>query len=119
MEYCKGKNIIPICPEQLGGLTTPRLPAEIKDGNGEKVLDGLARVINKEGLDVTDNFLKGAYESLKIAEVLGAKKAILKERSPSCGVKQIYDGNFKGNLIKASGITAALLKSRGIEVIGV
>lgn len=116
MKCLRDKNIIPVCPEQLGGLTTPRLPAEIKDGGGQDVLDGLARVVDKEGTDVTDQFIKGAYETLKLARLLGARKAILKEKSPSCGPGKIYDGNFKGNLIDGSGVTAALLRSNGIEV---
>ncbi|HZJ76697.1 MAG TPA: arginine--tRNA ligase, partial [Oscillospiraceae bacterium] len=110
------KKIIPICPEQLGGLPTPRLPAEIKGGNGSDVLEGKAKAINSEGTDVTEEFMKGAYETLKLAETLGATKAILKARSPSCGVGKIYNGDFNGTLIDGDGVTAALLKSKGLKV---
>ena len=97
---------IMVCPEQLGGLTTPRPPAEIKDG----------RVITKEGADVTKEFLAGANEVLNICKKYNCKKAILKSRSPSCGSGKICDGNFNGTLVDGHGITAALLKENGIEV---
>ncbi|MBO5348253.1 MAG: DUF523 domain-containing protein [Clostridia bacterium] len=100
---------IPICPEQLGGLKTPRTPAEIKDGH----------VITKENIDVTNEFKKGANEVLNLATKLGIKKAILQPRSPSCGCGKIYSGNFDGNLVKGNGITADLLIKNGIEVITV
>lgn len=106
-ELVKNENVILICPEQMGGLATPRIPAEIK---GEQV-------INKEGEDVTEEFLKGAESALKIAEMSGAEIAILKERSPSCGVHKIYDGSHTGKVIKGSGITAKLLKELGIKII--
>lgn len=115
-KHLKEQNIVPICPEQLGGLSTPRLPAEIKGGNGEDVLKGKAKVINIDGVDVTAEFIKGAYETLKIAKSLGATKAILKARSPSCGYGQIYNGSFKGVLSAGSGVTTALLMQNGIEV---
>ena len=116
IEYFKNKNVIPICPEQLGGFSTPRFVAEIKDGDGSDVLEGTAKVINSDGADVTKEFIKGAYETLKLAEALGAKKAILKSRSPSCGVGKIYNGDFNGTLIEGNGVTVALLKSKGIEI---
>lgn len=114
--YFGSKDIIPVCPEQLGGLSTPRLSAEIKGGDGQDVLDGVAKVINSDGVDITKEFIKGAYETLKLAETLGVTKAVLKSRSPSCGVGKIYDGNFQNILIDGDGVTAALLKSKGIEV---
>lgn len=116
IEYFKNKDIIPVCPEQLGGLSTPRLSAEIKGGDGHDVLEGTARIVNSRGEDVTGQFIKGAYETLKLAETLGATKAILKAGSPSCGVGKIYNGKFDGTLVEGSGVTAALLKSKGIEV---
>ena len=116
VEYFKNKNIIPVCPEQMGGLSTPRLPAEIKGGGGRDVLEGSAKVVNNNGEDVTEQFVNGAYETLKLAETLGATKAILKARSPSCGVGEIYNGNFNDTLIEGNGVTAALLRSKGIEV---
>lgn len=116
MDYLKGKNMIPICPEQLGGLCTPRTPAEIVGGSADDVIDGKAKVINKEGLDITAEFLKGAYETLKICRTLGIKKAILKEKSPSCGINQVYDGSFKSNIIDGYGITAAILIKNGVDL---
>ena len=101
-------NLIPICPEQLGGLPTPRPPAERK---GE-------RVYNIEGKDVTENFIRGAEETLKTAEIFGCRYAILKEKSPSCGKGLVYDGSFGGVLVPGEGITAERLLKAGIKVIG-
>ncbi|HBT19969.1 MAG TPA: DUF523 domain-containing protein [Peptococcaceae bacterium] len=111
------KCIIPICPEQLGGLPTPRPQAEIVCGDGSDVLEGNAKVITKNGVDVTKNFIFGAEQTLKIAQFCGAKEAILKSHSPSCGSGFIYDGSFKGKLKKGDGVAAALLKKNGIKVI--
>ncbi|MDO8886915.1 DUF523 domain-containing protein [Candidatus Oleimmundimicrobium sp.] len=107
---------IPICPEQLGGLPTPRKFIEIVGGSGEDVLDGKARVIARDYFEVTPQFIKGAQESLKLAKLVNAKKAILKSRSPSCGCGKIYDGNFNGGLKEGNGVTAALFLREGIEV---
>lgn len=104
----KHHNLVPVCPEIYGGLKTPREPCEIV---GEKVL-------TKSGKDVTANFIAGAQEVLKLARFFDCQYAILKERSPSCGYKKIYDGTFSGNLIDGSGIAAALLADNGIPVIG-
>ena len=104
--FKKGEAIL-VCPEHLGGLMTPRIPAEIRED----------KVITKEGEDVTAQFLKGAEETLRIAKMVNAKKAILKEGSPSCGCNYIYDGNFNGTKIKGKGITASLLEKNGIKVI--
>lgn len=101
-------NLIPICPEQLGGLSTPREASELKDG----------KVITKSGLDVTEHFLKGAQEVLSLAKLYHCTAAILKERSPSCGSNQRYDGSFSGTLQPGDGLTAALLKQHNIRVIG-
>lgn len=102
---------VPICPEQLGGLKTPRNPAEIIEKAGE------IKVVTEAGADVTDEFLLGAKRSLEIAKVLGAKKAILQRRSPSCGFGKIYDGTFSGKLIPGNGLTVRLFLENGIEVI--
>lgn len=107
MEFLKDYEIIPICPEQLGGLPTPRPASEII---GDKVM-------NNEGTDVTSNYQKGAEEALKIAQLLGIKKALLKAKSPSCGNGKIYDGTFSGTLTTGDGITTKLLKENNIEVI--
>ncbi len=100
--------LIPFCPECYGGLATPRVPAEIA-GN---------RVINKEGLDVTAQYEKGAAEALLLYRQMGCSCALLKEKSPSCGCGQVYDGTFRGTLTKGNGITAALLLRHGIPVYG-
>lgn len=108
---------IPLCPEQLGGCTTPRVPAEIFEGAGRDVLDGKCRVLTTDGEDITDKYLKGAYETLRIARISGAKKAILKSMSPSCGCGRIYDGTFSGKTHEGNGVTAELLQGNGIKVI--
>ena len=100
--------LIPVCPEQLGGLVTPREPAEIR-GDG---------VFSKSGMDVTNNFQRGAEETLRLAKLYGCKYAILKEHSPSCGYGKIYDGSFSGTLTNADGVTAALLAQNGVIVLG-
>lgn len=110
-----GKAIL-VCPEQLGGLPTPRIPSEII-GNSLDILDGKGEVVNKEGSDVTAQFIKGAKETLDIAKKLNIKTAILKDGSPSCGVNYIYDGNFSGTKINGMGVTAQLLKESLIDVI--
>jgi uncharacterized protein YbbK (DUF523 family) len=115
LELVKKGKAIPLCPEQLGGLTTPREPAEC-NGDGSMVLNGKAKVITRSGRDVTDNFIKGAKEVLRLAKKLKVKKAILKARSPSCGADKIYDGSFSGRLIDGNGVLAALLKKNGIKV---
>jgi uncharacterized protein YbbK (DUF523 family) len=103
----KAETLIPVCPEQLGGLPTPREPAEIR---GE-------RVFTRSEKDVTENFERGAKEVLKIAKLYGIKEAIMKQGSPSCGSGRIYDGTFSGKTIKGDGITTAVLKENGIKVI--
>ena len=108
---------IPVCPEQLGGLPTPRPPQEIRGGDGAAVLAGRARVIDSEGRDVTQSFMKGAGDALVIAEDNNIKEAVLKSESPACGSGKIYDGTFSNRLRDGDGVTAALLKRHGIEVI--
>lgn len=108
---------VTVCPEVLGGLTTPREPAEIIGGNGEDVLDGKAKVIDITGKDVTENFMKGAYIALEKAKKLNATLVVLKENSPSCGSSMIYDGSFTGKKTPGLGVTAALLKRHDIQVI--
>lgn len=107
LSYIANKEVIPICPEILGGLSTPRPPSEII---GKKVL-------NNKDQDVTIEYQKGAEEALKLAKLFNVKKALLKAKSPSCGCGKIYDGTFSGTLIDGDGITTRLLKENGIEVI--
>jgi len=108
--------LIPVCPEQLGGLPTPRSSAEIQEGTGQDVLEGKATVMNKSGDDVTAQFIKGAQESLKLAQLTHCHLAILKSRSPSCGFGLIYDGSFSGKLIPGNGVTAQLLLNNNIKI---
>ena len=109
--------LIPVCPEQLGGLRPPRLPQEIQGGSGEDVLDGRCLVKNINGEDVTREFIRGAEETLKIAKLLKVGQFIGKSRSPSCGCKQIYNGTFSGKSVDGDGVTTILLKRNGIKVI--
>ncbi|SFP66841.1 DUF523 domain-containing protein [Caldicoprobacter faecalis] len=111
----QGKAIL-LCPEQLGGLPTPRLPAEIKGGSARDVLQGKASVVREDGADVTENFIRGAREVLKFCQEMGIRRAILKSKSPSCGKGLVYDGTFTGKLVEGNGVTAQLLIDDGIEV---
>lgn len=107
---------IAVCPELLGGFSTPREPSEIIGGNGEDVLAGTAKVVDRSGTDVTDMYLKGAYITLAKAQEVSATMVVLKENSPSCGSAMIYNGEFKGKKIAGNGVTTALLRKNGIEV---
>ncbi len=109
--------LVPVCPEQLGGLPTPRVGAEISGGAGKQVLEKKARVVNHQGEEVTSYFLKGAAETLRLAEIMGSNMAILKSHSPSCGSGFIYSGEFDGKLKEGDGVTAALLKEKGLLVL--
>ncbi|WP_232666344.1 DUF523 domain-containing protein [Pseudonocardia sp. TRM90224] len=107
---------VPACPEMLGGLTTPRQPAEIVGGDGDDVLDGIATVRTDDGEDVTAQYVVGARRALAIATAVGAEHATLHQRSPSCGCGQRYDGTFTGSVTAGAGVTAALLRRNGITV---
>lgn len=107
-----------VCPEVDGGLGTPRPPAEIVGGDGVDVLAGRARVVTEAGDDVTDAYLRGAERALEEARRVGATRAILKARSPSCGKGAVYDGSFTRSLAPGDGVTAALLRANGIDVVG-
>ena len=100
--------LIPVCPEIFGGLPTPRPPAE-RTGN---------LVVTLEGNDVTDRYLRGAREVLRLAGVFECRIAVLKERSPACGCGKVYDGTFSKTLTDGDGVAAQLLKTRGIDVFG-
>lgn len=108
ISFGKEHQLIPICPEVLGGLPTPRLPSECC---GERVFDS-------SGRDVTDFFKRGAERVLQLAEQHACRNAILKEKSPSCGKGMVYDGSFTQTLCAGNGITAALLMKNGIRVFG-
>lgn len=124
-KYNGGDNLIPqicemvengtavaICPETLGGLPIPRVPSEISVQP-----DGSRKVIDRNGRDITANFEKGAQKSLDIAREVHADTVILKQRSPSCGCGQIYDGSFSGKIIEGNGFTAEVLIKNGIKVL--
>lgn len=108
---------MPVCPELLGGFSIPREPAEIIGGNGEDVLDGKAQVVEKSGKDVTELYIKGAYTTLIKAKDVKATVVVLKEYSPSCGSAMIYNGKFMEEKVAGNGVTAALLKRNGLQVI--
>jgi uncharacterized protein YbbK (DUF523 family) len=105
---------IPICPEQLGGLATPRLPCSFTAGDGRAALNGEGVLCNEQGEIVTHKFITGAQQSLNIASITGCTKALLKQRSPSCGVNYVYQGI---NQIAGQGVTAALLAQHGFDII--
>lgn len=116
IRFASSANLIPICPEQLGGLSTPRPSASITGGDGDDVLSGCARVVNKKGEDVTDAYKRGAEESLRMARITGAGIALLREKSPSCGLSTPY---CEGKTRFGKDVTAALLYSSGIKVFGI
>lgn len=99
--------LVPVCPEILGGLPTPRIPCEIRDG----------RVINRRGEDKTAEYIRGAKEVLRLARLLNCTTAVLKKKSPSCGSGEIYDGSFSGKTAKGDGVCAGLLKANGIRIL--
>lgn len=107
IEFLKGKDYIKVCPECLGGLSTPRTPAEVVDG----------KIVTKDGVDVTKEYNLGAIKTLEIAKENDCCLAILKSRSPSCGCEKIYDGTFSKKIINGDGVTTKLLKENNIKVI--
>ena len=106
VELVRAGKAIPVCPEQLGGLPTPRTSCEIREG----------RVVDADGRDRTEAFRRGARAVLRIAQTYGATEALLQSRSPSCGSGRIYDGSFTKTLTAGDGVTARLLKENGIQV---
>ena len=108
IKLAESNTIIGVCPEQMGGLPTPRPPAEICG----------QRVVTREGADVTAAYRRGAEAVLELARLTGAEAAVLKERSPSCGSGAVYDGTFSGTLTAGWGVAAGLLREQGIRVLG-
>ena len=106
--------LVPVCPEQIGGLPTPRVPSEIDTGDGSHVLEGRARVVSAQGADVTDNFLRGAEEVLRFMKLMGISAAIMTEKSPSCGVHHI---KRNGVTVPGYGVTSSLLKKHGVVMV--
>ena len=107
-QLLKQHTCIPVCAELFGGLPTPRVPAE-RQGN---------RVVTRDGDDVTEAFVRGTAEVLRLADLYHCRAALLKERSPSCGSGQVYDGTFSGTLTAVWGTAAALLRDSGVRVLG-
>lgn len=115
-QWHRNGRLVSVCPEVTGGMSTPRAPAEIINGNGETVLSQQTTVVNNIGEDVTQAFILGAQKTLQIAKENHCIAAILTERSPSCGSNMIYDGGFSGQRIKGMGVTTALLEQHNIRV---
>lgn len=116
LEHLLPDQYVSLCPEVSGGLPIPRPPAEIQFGDGLDVLRQQARIIDIQGNDVSEAFIKGAYAALKLAQNFQVTHAILKANSPSCGSDLIYDGSFSGRKIQGLGVTSALLQQHGILV---
>ncbi|WP_028971858.1 DUF523 domain-containing protein [Sporomusa ovata] len=116
MEQANHTQFITFCPEIMGGLPTPRPAAEITSGSGDDVLTGQSTVLDKNGNDVTSFFICGAEKSTQLANKHNITAAILKQRSPSCGSNQIYDGTFKHRTKSGMGVTAAMLHKLGIPL---
>jgi uncharacterized protein YbbK (DUF523 family) len=106
-DLARSYRLVPVCPEVCGGLTTPRPAAERRG----------TRVVNVEGDDVTDAYERGARAAVELAVAVGAKRAVLKARSPSCGAHEVYDGTFSRTLREGEGVTAAALRAAGLEVV--
>lgn len=117
-ELAKEYRLVPVCPEVLGGLATPRAAAELEGGDGTDVIAGsaAARVVNVDGEDVTAAYRRGAEAAVAVARAVGASRAVLKARSPSCGSAAVYDGSFSRRLVPGRGVTAAALAAAGLEV---
>ncbi len=111
--YLEGKRFVPVCPESLSGLPVPREPADFDHGDGSMLRGGKNRLLLRDGTDVTRQFLRGAAESLKIARLAGATRAVLKDRSPSCGVYEVYNGS---RVVKGIGCFTSLLLLNGVAV---
>jgi len=116
LEMLARGELIPVCPEQMGGLPTPRFPCELTGGDGYDVLKAKALAVTRNGQDITENLLKGATETLNMAHHAKVEGAIFQSRSPSCGCGLIYDGTFRKKLIQGDGVTTALLKQNGLPV---
>ena len=116
LELVKSGELLPVCPEQLGGLPTPRQRAWVVGGDGWDVLSEKAKVLTENGKEVTDNFIRGAEEVLKLARLFGATEAILKTGSPSCGLGEIREP-FSEKPMRGDGVTAALLEKHGLRVL--
>ena len=116
-KWAKEKRFVPICPETMSGLLVPRVPCEIEPGKtAQDVLEGKGKILGQDGRDYTEDYLFGAQASVNLAKRHHVRVAILKQRSPSCGTHQVYDGYFSSNLVDGTGITALLLQQSGVKV---
>ncbi len=113
VEYLREKRFVPVCPESLSGLPVPRLPAEFDRGDGSTLRSGKNRLFMRDGKDVTRPFLRGAAEAMKIARLVGASHAVLKDRSPSCGVYEVYN---RGKIVEGVGCFTSLLLLDAVAV---
>ncbi|MDP2561472.1 DUF523 domain-containing protein [Psychrobium sp. 1_MG-2023] len=116
MQWKTQGRVIAVCPEVDAGMAIPRLPAEIIAGDSQGVIEQRNRVMDKQGDDVTDYFIKGAHIALSLCQQYDIKVAILTERSPSCGSSEVYDGEFTNKLIVGQGVTTTLLRAHGVKV---
>lgn len=114
MEFLSDKKYIALCPEELGGLPTPRAPSSFIGGTGEDVLSGKAKIVDANEAERTTEFIKGAEKTLNAIRERGITHAILKERSPSCGAREVY---LDGKRVEGMGVTAALLKRESIVIL--
>ena len=116
IELLMSGSALPVCPEQLAGLTTPRLPSEIEGGNVQQVLDGRGKVVMSDGRDITSNLIHGAEEVLRLALIVKPACIVFQEHSPSCGVNYVYNGAFNNTIVPGCGLTTAILKRQGFTV---
>ncbi len=115
--WAKEKRFVPICPETMGGLCVPRVPCEIEAGKtAQDVLEGKAKIIGADGRDYTGDYLFGAEASVNLAKRNNVRFALLKQKSPSCGTKTVYNGEFNQTLISGTGLAALMLQAAGITV---
>ncbi len=116
-ELSKKGRVIAVCPEVMGGLSTPRLACEIAGADAQAVLDSKAKVLNLAGDDITEAVLRGCYKALDEARKNNIKLAVLKDKSVCCAVDNIYDGSFQSRLVNGKGILTLLLEQEGIRVV--
>jgi uncharacterized protein YbbK (DUF523 family) len=116
VELVRSGRAVLVCPEEEGGLPTPRPPAEIQRGRGDAVLDGSSRVLTNEGRDVTAEYVEGARIAVDRAIVNDCRSAVLKARSPACGCDAVYDGSFSGRVTDGDGVAAAALRTAGVDL---
>ena len=113
-ELIKTFYLIPVCPEQLGGLPTPRPPAQFFGGTGKELIHGRAKLVDEEGRETTSYILKAAEEVLKLTDLFGIKTAIFKDKSPACGVERVY---MEGQIVSGEGVVTAVLRTKGLKIL--